>query len=63
VLRLGLDMKLFETLAEDNGAPKTVAQLAAPCRGDPLLVGEFLSSGQGNPLNGGDKTRSTRAAN
>lgn len=36
-------MKLFETLAEGNGAPKTVAQLAAPCNVDPLLVCEYAS--------------------
>jgi hypothetical protein len=45
-------MKLFETLAEDNGAPKSVAQLAAPCNADPLLVCEYPSEelAHGEPI-------------
>lgn len=42
VLRLGLELKLYETLVEDNGAPKSVVQLAAPCNAEPLLVCECV---------------------
>jgi hypothetical protein len=38
VLRLSLDLQLYETLAKDDGTPKSVAQLAAPRNAEPELV-------------------------
>ena len=40
--RIALDLKLFDTLAADNGHPKSVAELAAPCNASPKLVKRVL---------------------
>ena len=39
---MALDLKLFDTLAADNGHPKSVAELAAPCNASPKLVKRVL---------------------
>ena len=40
--RLALDLKLFDTLAADNGRPKSVTELAAPADASPKLVTRVL---------------------
>ena len=38
-LRVALDLDIYKTLSEDEGSPKTSAQLAAAKNADPVLVG------------------------
>ena len=41
-IRIGVEWKLFETLNQDDGAPKTVEQLAPSFGADPELVARML---------------------
>jgi hypothetical protein len=38
-IRIAIDLDIYKTLSEDEGSPKSSAQLAAPKSADPLLVG------------------------
>lgn len=40
--RMALDLKLFDTLAADNGRPKSVTELAAPSSASPKLLNRVL---------------------
>ena len=39
---MALDLKFFDTLAAENGRPKSVVELAAPSGASPKLVGRLI---------------------